>query len=594
MTRFPNLALTLACAALPLAPAHAGFEEALPAETLAYLGVDDVTVLKEGFQASAWGRFLKDQAFQSFQDWLSSEMADLGAQAKEETGTDPFELLKLVEGPAGVFLLDVADPDRTSLDGGEVPVAIGVLLGLGENGDAFLDKFDTLWQAEVDDGNVLLGSEEIAGVEVTLVTDADENADNPMEMRYGVKDGTFVLTMISAALADRAFFESICAGLDGLVEETLDQTDGYAASIAAQGAGTVRGFANVREIVRRAVASAEKEGRMGPDERKLFDSFGFADLGTAALVADVASGGSRTDFELTWSGQGHLAEMLQSVFGPAELVTPRYVPADSVSMTAFRFDLGKGIDAAMRIMRELEPDDAAEAEAMMEMFFEQDGFNVRTDVIDNLAGEVSFFQAKVEDELEALPGTEEDPVSVAILLPMTDGTKLEVAIDTLLRQTGMHATRRRDEFQGVAVFNVPFPLFGSGIHYAITNDLLTLSLSRSMLEDVLRRHGGGDLPTVATSDAWVEATELLDGRAPTSIGFQDAAESVKGMLEALNVLASGEIPGVSVGGAPARRPDRPIPFDVPDPELAYDYFEGTSVSVLRIHESGVRIIMTGP
>src|SRR5690606_13664496 len=155
----------------------------------------------KGLEDSTWGRFLQDPGFQSFRSWLTTELADFGAQAKEETGTDPLEMLKLLDGPAGVFLLDLADPDRSTGANGDVPVAFGAILGVGENGAAFMDRFDALWSSEVDAGNVLIGSEEIAGVEVTLVTDADENAENPMEMRYGLKGDTFVLTMITASLA---------------------------------------------------------------------------------------------------------------------------------------------------------------------------------------------------------------------------------------------------------------------------------------------------------------------------------------------------------------------------------------------------------
>lgn len=594
MTRLPRLVVPLvACVALPLAPVHAGFEEVLPAETLAFVGVEDIGALKKSFHASAWGRFLKDQQFGSFHDWLSGQVTELGSQAKEETGTDPFELLEMLEGPAALFLLDVADPDRSSVDEKDVPVAFGALLDLGENGEAFLDRFHSLWATEAEDGNVILGTEEIAGIEVTLITDPERDAENPMEMRYGVKDGTFVLTMISAELSDRAFFDSICAGLDDMVEETLDHTDGFATSIAGEASGAIRGFANVGELMRRAVASAEARGEMGPDEKNMYDAFGFSEIGNVALVADLTEAGSRLDLELGWTGQGHLAGMLQAIFASAELVTPRYVPDSYVSMNAIRFDIGQGIDAVMSVMREVEPEQAAEAEAMMEMFFQQEGFNVRTDVIDNLAGEIGFYQAKVDDEMEALPGTEDDPMSLTFLLPMADGGKLEVAVDALLRQSGFHAMRKRDEFQGEAVYSVPLPMLGSGLHYTISGDLLVISLSRSMLEDVLRRHGGADLPTAAASDAWAEAVDLLDGHAPTSVGFQDAGESVKGMLEALTALARGEIPGVTVGGMPARDPDQ-IPFEVPDPEIASQYFKGTSVTVVRVHESGIRITTTGP
>lgn len=591
MSKFPIVAACFAVFA-PVAPvAQAGYEDVLPSETLAFVGVDDVGALRESFEQTSWGRFLNDAAFESLRSWMDEQIGELAAQAEAETGTNPFDLVDLVEGPAAAFLLDIADPNRTMEDGQDVPVAFGMMLGTGQNGEAFLDAFAALWVTESESGNVLIGSEEIAGVEVTLITDADADATNQMEMRYGVKDDTFIMTMISAELADRAFFDTICAGLDDLVDETLSNTDRYQASLAGDAEGGITAFANVGEIVNRAVSGSDRRGRLSSEDKAIFDVFGFDELGAAALHVAFSDAGSWLDAEFTWEGQGFLGQALSRVFGAGELVTPGYVPAETLSSGALRMNLAALIDVGLEIAREIAPDEAAEAEAMMEMMFQQEGFNVRDDIIDNLAGEIGFFQARVEDELDAMPGTEEDPMSIAVLLPMKDGARLETAVDRFLRDSGLHATRKRDEFQGVALFTVPLPLLGSGLHYAIVSDLFAVSLSREMLEDTLRRHGGADVPSLIDSDGWAEATALLDGQPASSVSFQDAAESVKGLLAAFHAVVSGEIPGVSVGGTPARNP---APFDLPDPELAHQYFEGTSVTVLRVDAGGIRITSTSP
>ncbi len=583
-----RFSFVLAAGLVVLAPAPAataGFETVVPGETLAYVGIDDLGALKKSFEKTAWGKFFGDPAFDSMKTYLGDELASIGAKAAESTGTNPFDLLDLVDGPAAICLIDVADPELTKAGADYAPFAVALVLGTGEHGEEFLTKFDALWEEGVKSGEAIRSAEEVGDVEATIIRSADADSGPPIQLSYGVSGSTFVATLLTEELVNRAYFAQIVDGLNGEAEQSLADSDGYAASIVGDATGGVKVYFDVRTFLGRVIAAADAEGEFDENAKAFIENLGIDALKTLACTIGFPGGRMTSDFELSWSGQGHLTNILTTLLTTGPFVTPKLVPAEAIQMQAWHMDVAPTIDAVLALTRDVSPDDAAEAEAMMQMFFEQSDFNVRTDLIENLAGEFGFFTARVEDEAESLPGQEEDPQNFAAMITLKDGTKFEGALDSLVRAQGLHASRKREEFQGVNVFVVPLPFLFVNLHYAVLNDMLVVSLSGELLKDVLRRRGDSDLPSLAEKESYAQRVEELADGDLTSVSYQETADPARTLIQFLRAFAYGEPPpGLPVMIQPPRGEPK---FAVPDVELADKYFKGAAVTVSRVGDAGL-------
>jgi len=71
----------------------------------------------------------------------------------------------------------------------------------------------------------------------------------------------------------------------------------------------------------------------------------------------------------------------------------------------------------------------------------------------------------------------------------------------------MHAARKKSEFQGFEVYSVPVMPFT--LHYAIVDDFAVVSLSPTLLQDVLRRKSDKELKNLATDAGFKREVEGL-------------------------------------------------------------------------------------
>lgn len=585
----------LAAALLLCGPnaAEAGFEDAAPGDVLAFVGIDDLTSLKATFDQTAWGRLLADPALGSFKEHMAKQLAELGAEAEAETGTDPFKLLEMVSGGAALMLLELAGPDEVDPEAEMIPFALGMMMGVGDRGEEFLTGLDALFDKTVESGEAIRQFESEGDVEVTVIREGSEETKEKFELRYGVTDGTFVAVFQAEEMVQKGHFGALLDGLAGEAEEPLKDTDSFVDSVAGEVSDGVRAFIDVKRLLGRAVAAAEKSGDLSEEDLRTMEVLGLADLQVMTMGLQFGEDESRLDAGLTWSGQGHLVQIARSLFPGGEIRLPALMPGEPYSATMLRIDVLAGMDAIMAAMKEISPDEAEGAQAMMEMSFQQEGFNVRDDLLGNLEGEMAFFTAPIEDDLEALTGTEDDPQSIGILVGLKDGTAVETALEALIRSQGMHAARKRREFQGQSIYSLPSPLGGS-IHYSVLTDLLAISMSSEIMDDVLRRRGDSDLPTLATNPEFSTALkDLLQGDL-TSAGYTDSATQVRALLGAIrSIVKDGQVPGMPMRIHPGLS-DEELEFELPDPDLADKYFEGAAVNVMSISERGVRLTTIGP
>ncbi len=115
---------------------------------------------------------------------------------------------------------------------------------------------------------------------------------------------------------------------------------------------------------------------------------------------------------------------------------------------------------------------------------------------------------------------------------------LRASLDRAMRMVGLHAARKKSEFQGFEVYTVPVMPFT--LHYAILDDFAVISLSPTLLQDVLRRKSDKELKNLATDASFKREVEGLsstvsllvwekiDPKLFATIGAQAAAEVAMG------------------------------------------------------------------
>ena len=567
------------------ATSRAGLEEVLPEECLIFVGVNDLEQFKTGFEKTAWGRFLSDPEMTSMRELFQQKVTELGAEAEEEAGANPFDLVEMTSGSAAMFLLDLGLPADPA---GAPTMSMGVMVGVGERGDDFLTLVDELFEKSVTEGLTVRESEEEGDITVTVMRDAEEQEGSGHEIRYAVTNQTFVLLIESEELLEKGYFGGLLDGLTGETENPLEAAEGYANSLAAGVGDGLQFFADLRRLVAQGIAASKASGEMDEQMETIADALAFGDLGYFSASLQLGEEGTAMDFGLDWAGQGYLLEVLQSLLVTGSLETSRLMPNKPLSANMFFIDLLAGLDAGFAAAREIAPEQAKMAQDQMEMGFQQDGFHVRTDLLANLAGEIGFFTARIEDELDAMPGTEEDPQSFCSLISLKDGSKVESVIESILRTTGMHAARKREEFQGHALYSLPIPVLGSKARYTILDNMLVFSPSAELIQDVLRRKAQSDLPTLADNESFSAIFESVPDGQVTAAGYNDAAASVKALLQGLQMIINeGDLFDLGLG-------DEGLNLELPSPDLADKYFEASSVSVFKVSENGVRLTSKGP
>jgi len=570
------------------AAARAGFEDVLPEDCLIFVGVDDLEQLEADFGKTAWGRLLADPELTSFKDWARNFYAEAGSAAEAEAGANPFELLDMISGSAACFLLDLADPDIPASGGGEPTLAFGLMVGVGDRGEDVLALIDTLLTRPIESGEAIRTYEQESGVEIAVIREVEEDERGRQEVRYAVADGTFVALMESEELVAQGRFARLLEGLAGEGQAALSQTAGFAESPAGATDGGLSMFVDLERLIGRLLELARSQGEVNEEAEAVIEALSPTDLRRLSANLTLSEEGTLVDFAIDWNGQGHILRFLQALFGRGPFQTAGLMPGELLSANLFHIDLLAALDAGLAAAREIAPEEADGIAATIEMTFQQEDFNVKDALLANLAGEVGFFTARIQDDLDALPGTEEDPQNFAVLIRLRNGSQVETALDGLLRSQGLHATRKREEFQGHTFYSMPMPFVGGKIRYAVLEDLLAISLSAELIQDVLRRHGDSNLPTLASKEEFHDSLAALGGGELTSAGYQNASASIEALIEGLStVLSTGDFSGMGI--------DVDVEgLQLPSPELAKKYFEGANVSAITVDENGIRLRSSGP
>ncbi|HEX5009392.1 MAG TPA: hypothetical protein VFY71_03240 [Planctomycetota bacterium] len=567
------------------APAQPGFEHVVPSDSVFFVGVSDVEEFGRNFRASPAGRFWYDPANAPLREALEARIDGLTAQMHAELGVDPLKFLDMLHGR--LALTTVGLPRVEDLQAGPPHgFALALLADVGPDHDACETLVSALESRLAEELGAVRKSAVTGDTEISVLELAHGDEHEPsLRLKHGFHGDTLVLTLELHPMQAEAL-ETLIARLDGEPGESLADVPRFAGSLAAETGGTQLWIdcGRILGLVREALV------QQGDDDRANFlGRTGLFDLGCLSMNSAYEKAGSRMRLRLDWWGSGWIQSFarLACVSGPP--TTLGVVPADCLSAFAARVDFGGLFDAAVKALIDSGAVTMPDVVGFLSEAEESLGFNPRDDLLEALDGQVTLVQCAVPPE-DAIPGLQGDPQNMLLLVGLKDGTRVNGIIEDAVRRTGLHAARKRTEFQGYEMFGVPvFP--GFEVHYAVLPDLAVLSLSGALLQDVLRRKADPDLPSLA-KDKEFQARFASLTRAPGLLEYQDTAanakaalhmlDSVGELLERIDVGSMGGLGGLLTG------------LPKVDEALIDRHFKGATVAALSVDENGLMLEAVSP
>lgn len=567
----------LLCASLPGSALAGGLESAVPADAWAFFGCDDVEKTRADFEAGSLGRLLRDPSMDSMRAALLSGIDRFRATATEQAGADPIEILEWIEGGAAVVVFDCATPDPNFFSGFSPIPRIGFLLEGGANANAIASRVRELIRPEIEAGRGVVGARQFGDVEVTVVTEApspeEAIAQPSAQLSYCVVGGTFLLTIQPDVEGDREEIDSLIAGVKGELEAPLAKAQDYRSSLAASAPDDsgLRAWFDAGRVVRQALDAMSAEAdEIDPSSTAIARSLGVDRLGAFAARWRTDASGSQGAFELPLVPGTPLGRILNKFFPAGTFVTTSKLPAEGSLCGAFHLDLASGIEAVLAFLDEAQPEAAEQARMTLE-FMSTPEFDPRRDVLAPLGDEIGFVYARIDDELAALPGTEDDPSSVALLVELDDSETLAKTIEGFVAGQGLAAVAETGEVEGRKWTSIPTPL-GLKVWYSVLPDLLVIAASEELMVDVLRRVGEHQLSSLATDESFVRAL-AAEGEGPwTLVSASDAASGLVSQFETL--VGAFEAAGLEPGMTSL------------DADTARKFTSGRALSISRVGDEG--------
>ncbi len=593
--------------ATTLAAQDRGWQHAVPADALLFVGVEDMHSLGAGLRASSFGRLMGDPAFAPIQTAWDGFLADMSQDLQEDMGVDPLRLHDFINGPAALVLLDVSDtPDY---DEAIFPLLVGVLadVGSGDNLAGFQEVLDGLLDVAASEQGLVVTNEEVDGIDVTMLESPEEGVP---AMFLGQQGGMFVAAWVDVGMQD-TFYELLDTMSGAGNVDVLAERDDFVGPLGAADDSSIVLYGDMGRFAELVLEFEDPDD----EQRAMFETTGLGDLGALTGLWSFADG-IRQIAALEWgASDGVIARVADALMGPGPPRLLEMVPADALTATAGHLQPADGFDEFVRLIVELTDTSMADVvEGMVEMDTEL-GFSLRDDLLLNLDGQFAFFSAEV-DSMEAFPVPDfltGDSVNLALMIGLEDGDAVRTLVETLVDGTAYRATLKREQFAGFDVYELPLGIPGLplNLHYAILGEVGVLSPSPTLLRDVLRRMVSDDLPSLAGQAAFVES--LTQHPSPhVMVSYDDTARTLssglRSLVDQIRVLAgpAGGGPRFEIGpdGELIAVPDEgreqdPMvtllsEIEMPGDEVFRRYFDGPTVATVVVDEAGLTITQTSP
>jgi len=513
----------------------AGYESVAPSDTLFFVGIDSVDELLAEWRASAHGRMVGDEAAAPLRDAFAALLEALAQSSKEELGVDVMELARMIDGRAGVAV----GGDLFGESKGHAFLA----LESSQHAAELLAGATALAQKSVERGEAVLKSETVGAREVVQVTPLAEHDKGSFQIA-----GTGTTLAVGTAVGSGAtsdWFARVLQGLDGEAGETLGASPAFLRSLAAKPGG-IKLFLDSGAAIRARLEPAGPDGDERPEMRTQ-RTLGLDQLGALAARLRLDAAEMRLEAHQAWTPVG-LAKVLMAFMNGGDHQLLKLLPVDAEMAFSLQLDLPSGLDAANALAVELGGRPlfgAPAAEGSAPAAAEADAFEPRRDLLDHLDGRLALTMVAVPPEESLMGmGLQGGPsMNLAVAVGVKNAAALAASIDKLLRSQGLHAARRKSEFEGYVIYTLPMPPVP--VSYAIVDDFIVVSPSATLLQDMLRRKSNVELPNLRSSPGFTANFDALS----TAPAFLLWASNSTELLDSIsNSMRTPEIdPGYTEG-----------------------------------------------
>lgn len=567
-----------------------GFEHVLPADALAFAGIADLDALGQALERQSWGKLWKDPACASLRADLEGRLQQVLTSANEKLDVDVEAALKELRG--GLALAVCVEPPAEGQevhDFEELRTNVLLVAGLDEDHEVLERTIARLMeQVSKESGVLTVRSGEIGPW---------ESLEAHGELPKGVVDVRSVFTddalVIELAFGGRTLIEDVLDELDGggAIDVLADQPR-FSSSVAAHQGGLQfwadghQVFSLLEPEFERMAASKDDGAQIAAGLLLRSGLLGIDDLAASSMVDES---GSRFELKLRWPSGGWLHEAFELLCVPGAFDTLAFSQADALSVSAMHIDFAGLFDLALKEALATGKVQMADVVTLMSEFEQGAGFALRDDLLESLNGQLTVMACEVEPT-EAWPGATAPgakPTNFVLMLGLKDGAAFNTLLEDLVRSRGLHAARERTEFQGFEMFNVTvFP--GFALNYAVLPDMLVASLSPTLVQEVLRRSAGADLPRFADrKDVIALLGQLSEGRG--MVGLSEASQNAYSMV-------AGLMAGLAVAGMGRNQsPDEVLSkLDLPELSVFEKHFKGLVANSLTVDDDGIWMEAVAP
>jgi hypothetical protein len=502
--------LASVCGLAAPAVAADSMDKALPASTILYVRVADVSQFRAAFGESHLGRLLADPAMQPLKEKISGMLEEGDEQLKQTLGVNIAELLDL---PRGEVTLAVVTKDDE-----KIPVALLVSADAGDNATRMAEVMAQI-DRQAEQGDARVGTEEAEGLTLHIIRGGDDDSKPPL---VWAQNGTvFHISSDIDALKDLA------ANAKGREDALASNANYIQVMKQVDDEAEVTWFADVSQVVNVGIQVASSNGVNTDAIQGQLQLLGINGLkaigGSYAFDEGDFDSVSKTFVYAPSPVQG----ILKLFSMPAtDLRPPAWVPATVSSYGAMSWDLDQTWEALTELIEQFQPGVIEQVEQSLAEAAGGEGLSIEKDIIEPLGKKIIAIS-----DFQKPAGEVQQRAVFAVALDDENGA--QKTVNKIIEMTKSSPNKRN--FQGTTIYEFELPpeaaqtgLTGP-ILLAITHGQLFVSTEPTLLEQILRDGGEG----LVGSPEYQEVSKHFPTTA-SSLGYEkpeDQAQAFYAMLE---------------------------------------------------------------
>lgn len=523
-------------------------ERSLPATTVAYIKVENVVELREGFKASQFGRLLADPAMKALKESILDKLDEANKSARAEVGLSIGELLDLPQGAVSIAVV--------ATQGGPRPVDFLVTADAGKNAKPMADLLAKLTDKARNGGKAQVKTEEFKGATLTSIQGPDKGDDakgGDTPMVWSQQGNVFQFATSAAALKD------FLAHADGR-EDALAANKSFQAVLKKSGNdGQVLWYLDIDQAMKLLTQALADQGQNAAQVEAQIELVGLNGLKAVGGRFGLNVGGYDSLSKIYLHVPGDQVQGLLKLFvnPPIDLRPQSWVPANVASYQSMSWDLDKMYVALNDLADMLAPGMLANVEQQL-AGPQGDGLSFQKDLFAPLGNRITFIT-------DFKKPVKEDSQRMLAAVALDDAKLFQNTLNKVFKLANI--TPKQREFQGATVYDFEVPEVAPGANLpqsmslTIAKDHLFAG-DQGLLEQVLRSGGPGlaDNPTFQALTKHYPAKSF-------SLSYQRPDEVARVYYD---MIKTGQFK--EMVQQQAREAGQPIPdVEIIDPKLLPDY-----------------------